>query len=761
MLSRSVPAAAFAAATRRPTLAAAALYLLLAVLMVAPGLRPGYTLSASDYLWTAAPWTDQRPPGVPADRSSNGELADSVSAFQPFTLYARTRLPSAPLWNPFIGAGRPFHANAQSALFSPFTWPSLVLPFGFSLWMVCWLSWPLASVWAVLPWLLAAVDRVVRRPGAPAVACLAGVTALLFAGGHPESTFHAGVVAVLFAALRSSRRPGRGRAALAVVGGLAAGVLLAAVVLLPFLELLRDSSDVADRASREVLHAKPKYVLGLFMPEYWGRPTQAQIEPFIAARAWYAGALPLVLAGVAVLLRPTRERVALAAAAAVSLAVALGIPPVFELVTALPGFHQAANTRLGVITCLCLALLAGAGLDDLRTRPILPRRVWVWLGAVLVVPLLPVAARVPGEIGRAGDAVAVAAGLQRVHRAGLEALAPLAAGVAWLVFCGAAVALVWAAARGRLGAGAVAAVALGLTALDLFRFGMGENPAIPLDHARQPVTGAIRVLQSHRPARFAGVVPDAGLVPLPADNGMRYGLYDARSYDYPVERRYDRLWRAAVAPKIEFFPPTTLAKSDDRALRVLGLLGVRDLLQQTSDRPLSLPLAYDGREARIYANPHVQPRTWVVDRQRTVRGEDAALGAVTGAGFDPRAAAVVERPVAGIASGGGGAGAAAGSARLARYDPERVTVEASARDRSLVVLSDVWFPGWKATVDGRAAPVERVDYLLRGVAVPAGRHTVELRYAPASFRAGWIVSALTALGLLGWVLVARRRSRRA
>jgi uncharacterized membrane protein YfhO len=94
------------------------------------------------------------------------------------------------------------------------------------------------------------------------------------------------------------------------------------------------------------------------------------------------------------------------------------------------------------------------------------------------------------------------------------------------------------------------------------------------------------------------------------------------------------------------------------------------------------------------------------------------------------------------------------------YGREHVVARASAPRRSLLVLTDVHYPGWKAWVDGRRAPIERVNYLLRGVALPAGSHTIEFTYAPASWRAGWIVSLLASivvagLALLGW----RRRSR--
>src|SRR3954447_14742331 len=109
----------WAALRRRPTLAAALFYAVLSLALYAPALLPGMTLSASDYLYTAAPWSAERPADV-KPFGSNFELVDSVVQFQPYLRFSRERLPDAPLWNPYIGTGRPFVANAQSAVFSAF-----------------------------------------------------------------------------------------------------------------------------------------------------------------------------------------------------------------------------------------------------------------------------------------------------------------------------------------------------------------------------------------------------------------------------------------------------------------------------------------------------------------------------------------------------------------------------------------------------------------------------------------------------------------
>ena len=98
---------------------------------------------------------------------------------------------------------------------------------------------------------------------------------------------------------------------------------------------------------------------------------------------------------------------------------------------------------------------------------------------------------------------------------------------------------------------------------------------------------------------------------------LRYQLYDARGYDFPVERRYEHLWRRYVSgsPTCNYRHCAGSATSTPQALRALGLLGVADLLQDPTLKPLSLRLDYSGPDARVYANPDALPRAFLVDRQ--------------------------------------------------------------------------------------------------------------------------------------------------
>ena len=144
----------------------------------------------------------QRAPDVPV-LGSNREQIDAASVPAPLVVTKRT-LPDVPLWNPYIMGGRPFLANPQSAVFSPFSVPAYVLAcgppgvmaalklfvaafgtfllgralgmrlggallaglvFGFSLWSVSWVSWPTMSVWALLPWLCLLAELLPAPPG--------------------------------------------------------------------------------------------------------------------------------------------------------------------------------------------------------------------------------------------------------------------------------------------------------------------------------------------------------------------------------------------------------------------------------------------------------------------------------------------------------------------------------------------------------------------------------------------------------------------
>lgn len=90
------------------------------------------------------------------------------------------------------------------------------------------------------------------------------------------------------------------------------------------------------------------------------------------------------------------------------------------------------------------------------------------------------------------------------------------------------------------------------------------------------------------------------------------------------------------------------------------------------------------------------------------------------------------------------------SVRFEHYSPQRVTLTATLHSPGLVVLADMYYPGWRLAVDGRPAEILRTNRTMRGVALPAGTHRLDFYYAPGSFRLGLVLSVA---GLVAWIVL--------
>jgi hypothetical protein len=174
---------------------------------------------------------------------------------------------------------------------------------------------------------------------------------------------------------------------------------------------------------------------------------------------------------------------------------------------------------------------------------------------------------------------------------------------------------------------------------------------------------------------------------------------------------------------------------------------------------------YDQDSVQIYENPRALPRAWMVPKIKAV-GTEEALKTIRGESnteFDPRQIALVEMPeppgppetaVPGFPAGEFGT---APQSRIVNDEANHLSIETIADKQSMLVVSEINYPGWKATVDGVPAAIYPTDYLLRGVLVTAGRHRVEMRYTAPAARTGGVISALTLLLIAGLVVNARRR----
>jgi hypothetical protein len=261
---------------------------------------------------------------------------------------------------------------------------------------------------------------------------------------------------------------------------------------------------------------------------------------------------------------------------------------------------------------------------------------------------------------------------------------------------------------------------------------------------------------------------------LPPKSGLRYGLYEDMDRENTYARRYAEFTKQLLAPAAAALRASFLAAKHARGLDVpqgdyllspgspnlqlLNLMGTRFIVESPSSVFLGgnvsdrFPLRYADQGVRVVENPQALPRAFTVRRAEVVAA-DVVLERMTDPAFDPRTTAILEEPP-GIALDGG---APDGSTRIVAYEPEHVVIDTITAAPSLLVLTDQHYPGWRAAVDGAPAPILRADYLFRAVALPPGRHRVEFRFVPDSFRRGLGLAAVALLLLAGVGVVARRR----
>jgi len=760
----------------------------------------------SDIAYQSRPWREMMPaPVVPA----NGLLSDIPFQIIPFRALVRDRLlrREAPLWASEMGTGEPLLGNAQSAPFSPLGLLALPLPavhalpvmaalklfvsllltdalltalgagragacfaavaFAFSVYSICWALYPLGMAAAWLPGVvlgLVLLRRGERGGLAGLIACASGMAL----SGHPETLAHAALAAgVVAAALLLGRvrggttpdgtgdAPGGGAAPRSprwrFAGGLAAAAAmsagLAAPVLLPFVEALPDTvrAQLIARSSRGV--QPPPFtpaILNLAIDPLangsplgggWTGPSN-----FNELCSGYAGLLALALATAAALTFGGRVLAILGGGAA-AFAAALAIPPFLDAVRALPLLDHAANGRLRLVWVLAVAVAAGLGLERLAAHP---AGRWAAGAAAAAVAIGLACERPPGMSWERAWWLATAGG------------AALTAAAFW-----------WTAARARGETRWLPWLAVACLALDLGLLDGRLLPVLPAGFDLAPPPAVMAMTAEMRAGTGAGapfrVVAEGD--ELHPNLAALYGLWDPRSDDPMQPARATLVVGRAFHERYRIGQPMLLQQRP-YPVPFLAYLGVRYML--TRHRAALFPPweeAWDGQGGKLWRNPEALPLFFMPAAWRPAQDPRDALR-TTVANQDFAASAVAELGevlAAGGSSGARGPAAAvpigggpqAGRVRLRRLHANGFELDAGGATGGLVVSSVTFCRGWRLTLDGKPAPLLRVNAGFLGFFVPAGWHRAALEYRPAGWVWGLRLCALT----LGAALLAALASR--
>jgi len=170
----------------------------------------------------------------------------------------------------------------------------------------------------------------------------------------------------------------------------------------------------------------------------------------------------------------------------------------------------------------------------------------------------------------------------------------------------------------------------------------------------------------------------------------------------------------------------------------------------------SQPPAFASGQWHVYAIPASCPRAWVV-QQAVIESADEVRRRVEHDPLDLLRVAYLSEP---LASPLDAVVPSPAAITFGSYAANRIELRAQASATGLLVLSELYYPGWQATLNGQPAHIYKVNNILRGVIVSPGSNHLVMEYRPASIRLGAILSLLAFFGTFLFAAVVLWRSRR-
>lgn len=754
--------------------------------------------------------TQRGTPWEPTDAQSLGALAaltavfflkillgsaylweDFVYQWYPFRQYAATALAAGelPLWNPYTVNGMPFLAEIQTEVFYlpmllltffvqhgrlDVFWLELVnvlhfflagagmyllvrsfalrrmaaliagITFAFSGFLVTHaIHQVITGVAAWYPLLLFMVRRALDERGWPWVFGGALVLGHSFFAGSPQMSlflyfFLAVYVAFELVAMQGWR--GLFRRPVLLAGSRAAAlVLLSLGVLMVQLLPTRELSELSARAVITYEKATEgslgwSQILTMLVPKFFGASDAHGYAYWGPGPYWhywetsiFFGVAPLVLAVFgARRFRQDRHVAFFAVFALFALLFSLGknFPLHSFFFHTVPGFASFRNpARMGVFIAFAGSILAAYGADALLQGPAGEAERKRWRSALLGIGGTALALILAALLGLLDGLFPFLAGAEARTFVRRELLA---AAVTVAVCTGLLIALV----RNTKAAGLIGLALAVVTFADLYRVGAEQNtsPQNPEDHfARaRPVVEYIRGQEGLfrvNTRNSQGMIMDR-------NQGLMDRIFTMEGYTPLVLQR--------------IFPPANSQEA------YFDLLNIRYYTYTDTVRGT----------IGLRERPDYLQRAYVVHTTLTARNEEEVRAAMTAPSFDPRRMAVVEDST--VAPMTLAEGDPVSTVRVTGFRSNSIVLDVETSHDGYLVLSEAYYPGWRARVDGIDTPVRRTNYTMRGIVVPRGTHQVAFTYEPASFHRGAAVTGVTLAGCLAGVAAGwyRRRQRK-
>jgi len=666
--------------------------------------------------------------------------------------------------------------------------------------MTVWLNYPVGNAYAWMPMLFFLGEQLLVKRNLICIPPISIVVAVQILGGHYQTSFIMLVAWWLYCMYRvvdtfrdSGDRRQATRTLLLLTGAVALGFMLVAVQLFPFWEWLKQTNEAQIRLEeRSASWIDPSFwkktvvtLVTLVLPDFFGNPTQGSPQSFFHSnyieQMIYMGIVPLVLAILAVLgtghkTKPTSEQqverressspkrgliLFLAGLGIVFLGIALRLPGI-DLVNRLPVLNIVATNRYRLVFTFCVAVLAGVGAERFFRQPLGAPVFRYLVGGLLAFVGTGTTVLIVVRWALVGfkDTLVHYNRIRTLYPIMVEAFSLSNVGMYSSILVALSLAgVIILYCKKIVSVRFFMITLLALVLVDLFVFGMNFNPTIPQSQVF-PQTEPVQFLQNRLagqdPVRIVALNDD-----LPPNAGTPYQFYDIAGSEFPP-RRYTELAQALGGKMRSHYRvvfPTLQPQ-------LVNLTNVRYII--ASVEPEGLPSSqlkeiYRNSSVRIYENLDYFPRAFIVHQAKTINDDAQILEMLTSSAFDPESQIIIEEPPPAELPGktlSPPAQFANDQVQIVQYQPQQVSIQAELAEDGFLFLSDTYYPGWQAFVNGEESKIYRANYAFRAIYLPKGKHLVQFVYTPAGFELGLAITAtglvlVLAVLVVGWQLPRR------
>lgn len=241
------------------------------------------------------------------------------------------------------------------------------------------------------------------------------------------------------------------------------------------------------------------------------------------------------------------------------------------------------------------------------------------------------------------------------------------------------------------------------------------------------------------------------------DNNTSYWHKSVGGYHPAKLRRYQEMIEHHISPEMQAAYKAIATAGgemdsvDANKFRILNMLNTKYFIFPAGQQRQTVPIL----------NPHAYGNAWFVNKVQYVNNANEEIDALDS--IIPTETAVVDARFKDVLKGTTESYKdSLSSIRLTSYAPNRLTYETNNAQDGIAVFSEIYYPdGWHVTIDGQPAELARADYILRTMYVPAGQHTIEMRFDPTSLHVtegiAYGALALLVIGIIVAVLIAKRK----